>query len=65
LLYEKPRNRDRFIYCYCCLFIVLQLEDYALIPGSVGLLVILALVMYVTRKTNWYEVETVARENEK
>jgi inner membrane protein involved in colicin E2 resistance len=64
-LQGKERNRDRFIYCYCYLFIVLQLEDYALIPGSVGLLVILALVMYVTRKINWYEVETVARENEK
>lgn len=50
---------------YCYLFIVLQLEDYALILGSVGLLVILALVMYVTRKINWYEVETVARESEK
>jgi inner membrane protein len=50
---------------YCYLFIVLQLEDYALILGSVGLFVILALVMYVTRKINWYEVETVARENEK
>jgi inner membrane protein len=50
---------------YCYLFIVLQLEDYALILGSVGLLVILALVMYVTRKINWYEVETVARESKK
>jgi inner membrane protein len=49
---------------YCYLFIVLQLEDYALILGSVGLLVILALVMYVTRKINWYEVETVARDSE-
>ncbi len=50
---------------YCYLFIVLQLEDYALILGSVGLLVILALVMYVTRKINWYEVETVGREDGK
>lgn len=49
---------------YCYLFIVLQLEDYALILGSVGLLVILALVMYVTRKIDWYEVEAVAREND-
>ncbi|MCD4687901.1 MAG: cell envelope integrity protein CreD [Desulfuromonadaceae bacterium] len=50
---------------YCYLFIVLQLEDYALILGSVGLLVILALVMYVTRRINWYEVETAAQESEK
>lgn len=50
---------------YCYLFIVLQLEDYALLPGSVGLLMILALVMYVTRKIDWYEVETVPQESEK
>lgn len=50
---------------YCYLFIVLQLEDYALVLGSVGLLVILALVMYVTRKINWYEVETAPREMKK
>jgi inner membrane protein len=43
---------------YCYLFIVLQLEDYALIMGSIGLFIILAIVMYITRKINWYEVET-------
>lgn len=43
---------------YSYLFIVLQLEDYALIMGSIGLLIILAVVMYMTRKINWYEVET-------
>lgn len=43
---------------YSYLFIVLQLEDYALIMGSIGLLIILSIVMYITRKINWYEVET-------
>jgi inner membrane protein len=43
---------------YGYLFIILQLEDYALILGSVGLLTILAIVMYMTRKIDWYEVET-------
>lgn len=43
---------------YCYLFIVLQLEDYALIMGSIGLFIILAIVMYITRKINWYEIET-------
>jgi inner membrane protein len=43
---------------YCYLFIVLQMEDYALISGSIGLFVILAVVMYMTRKINWYEIET-------
>ncbi len=43
---------------YCYLFVVLQLEDYALIMGSIGLFIILAVVMYMTRKINWYEIET-------
>ena len=42
---------------YCYLFIVLQLEDYALLLGSLGLLIIIGTVMYLTRKINWYEHE--------
>jgi len=49
---------------YGYLFIVLQLEDYALILGSIGLLSIVTIVMYVTRKINWYEIETAQREND-
>ena len=49
---------------YCYLFIVLQLEDYALILGSIGLLIILTVVMYITRKINWYEIETAQKGNE-
>ncbi len=49
---------------YSYLFIILQLEDYALIMGSIGLLIILAVVMYMTRKINWYEVETEQQGNE-
>jgi inner membrane protein len=48
---------------YGYLFIVLQLEDYALILGSVGLLVITATVMFMTRKINWYKIEAVRGEN--
>lgn len=49
---------------YGYLFIVLQLEDYALMLGSIGLLIIVTIVMYVTRKINWYEIETAQREND-
>ena len=49
---------------YCYLFIVLQLEDYALILGSLGLLSILTLVMYITRKIDWYEVETLQQDDD-
>ncbi len=41
-----------FLYTY--LFITLQLEDYALLMGSIGLFALLGLVMYVTRKVDWY-----------
>jgi inner membrane protein len=43
---------------YGYLFIVLQLEDYALLMGSIGLLVIISTVMFMTRRINWYGEET-------
>ncbi|HKV08523.1 MAG TPA: cell envelope integrity protein CreD [Thermoanaerobaculia bacterium] len=38
---------------YGYLYVLLQLEDYALLLGSLGLFATLALVMYVTRKIDW------------
>ena len=35
------------------IYIILQLEDYALLAGSIALFVIIALVMYLTRKVKW------------
>lgn len=42
---------------YSFLYIVLQNEDYALLIGSIGLLVIMSLVMYLTRKVDWYAIK--------
>lgn len=39
---------------YSFIFILIRLEDTALLVGSIGLFVILALVMYASRKINWY-----------
>jgi inner membrane protein len=39
---------------YGFFYSLLQLEDYSLLLGSVGLLVILAVVMYLTRNIDWY-----------
>ncbi|WP_447641627.1 MULTISPECIES: cell envelope integrity protein CreD [Chitinophagaceae] len=39
---------------YAYIFFLIQLEDYALLFGSIGLFVVLALIMYYTRKINWY-----------
>ena len=42
---------------YAYLYVLLQLEDYALLLGSIGLFVVLGIIMFVTRKINWYAVE--------
>jgi inner membrane protein len=39
---------------YGFLFIIIQIETYALLVGSIGLFIILALTMYLTRKISWY-----------
>ena len=44
------------IALYGFLYLLLRLEDYALLAGSVGLFIVLALVMYVTRRMNWYDL---------
>jgi inner membrane protein len=41
---------------YGYLYLLLRLEDYALLAGSVGLFAMLALVMFLTRRVNWYEL---------
>ena len=39
---------------YLYLYVLLMNEDYALLIGSVGLFVILAGIMYATRRVDWY-----------
>jgi inner membrane protein len=39
---------------YGFIFVLIRLEDTALLVGSIGLFIILALVMYGSRKINWY-----------
>ena len=36
------------------IFVLMQLETYALLAGSIGLFTVLAFTMFVTRKINWY-----------
>ena len=43
---------------YAYLYILLMNEDYALLIGSVGLFLILAAIMYATRRVDWYAVGT-------
>jgi len=39
---------------YLFIFSLIQLQDQALLFGSIGLFIILALVMFVSRKINWH-----------
>lgn len=44
------------VLLYAFLFVILREEDYALLFGSIGLFVVLALVMYLTRRIDWYTI---------
>jgi inner membrane protein len=39
---------------YGYIYILIQLEDYALLFGSIGLFLILAVIMHYSRKIDWY-----------
>jgi inner membrane protein len=39
---------------YTFLYITLRQQDYALLMGSIALFIVLAVVMYVTRRVDWY-----------
>ncbi len=39
---------------YLFLFVILQLADYSLLFGNLGLVIILGVVMYFSRKIDWY-----------
>lgn len=42
------------VLLYAFLYTILQLKDTALLVGSIGLFVILAVIMYFSRHINWY-----------
>jgi len=42
---------------YGFLYLLLRLEDYALLAGSIGVFLVLSLVMFMTRRMNWYELK--------
>lgn len=43
---------------YIFLFGTLQAEDYALLIGSIGLFVVVFILMWLTRKVDWYALQT-------
>ena len=41
---------------YSFLYLLLRLEDYALLAGAIGIFIVLAAVMYMTRRMDWYSL---------
>lgn len=42
---------------YAFVYVILQLTDYSLLIGSIGLIITLGLTMFFTRKIDWYKVQ--------
>ncbi len=45
-------------FTYTFVYVTLQVQDYALLIGSIGLTSILAFTMYITRNINWYNLSS-------
>lgn len=50
------------IILYLFIYSIIQLEDYALLMGSVGLFIVLGTIMYLSRKIDWYSIQTRGEE---
>jgi inner membrane protein len=42
---------------YLFIYILMQLRDYSLIAGTIGIFIILAILMRVSTKINWYQFD--------
>jgi len=47
---------------YGFIFTIIQLQDYALLIGSIGIFIILAIVMYYSRRIDWYSIKLGEKE---
>ena len=52
------------ILLYTFIFVIIQLQDLALMIGSIGIFLILAIVMYFSRKIDWYNISMVEKKEE-
>ena len=50
------------IALYTYLYITLQSEGFALVTGSIGLFCIIAMLMYLTRNTNWHALSLAEKQ---
>ncbi len=52
-----------FAVLYGFIFVLVKAEETSLLMGAIGIWLILALVMYLTRKIDWYKVNVSTTEN--
>ncbi len=45
-----------FTMIYSFIFVILRMEDFSLLVGSFGLLIVLGFCMYLSRKVDWYNI---------
>jgi inner membrane protein len=46
-------------FFYAFIFVIIQLQDYSLLLGSIGLFLIIGLIMYASKNIKWYKDERV------
>jgi len=47
---------------YGFIFIIIQMQDYALLFGSLGVFLILAVTMYFSRRVDWFSIKPIKEE---
>lgn len=46
---------------YAFLYTTLQMQDFSLLFGSVGIFLVMAIIMFVSRKVNWYREREIGK----
>ncbi len=44
------------IMLYGFIYVIIQMQDYSLLIGSIGLFLILSTVMFMSRNIDWYNI---------
>ncbi len=52
------------VLLYVFLFILIQLQDYALLLGSIGLFIAMGLIMYTSRNVDWYSTTSLKNQDQ-
>jgi inner membrane protein len=42
-------------FFYTFIFVIIQMQDYSLLLGSIGLFLIIAVIMYFSKNIRWYK----------